>query len=1185
MVDIAERTWFCPQVETSHSDESFIDNSYSSNSGDNCVPDILGIRHVHEMKSNPALHAAKKLRAILGTVTECRGASDSCSLSEVVGYTEEVNSLDYSASLISHKHKRRKKSKQLTKSDTLSDADEADSLDSSMLVSSHKHKKKKKSRKFIHSDTLSNMDETKSLNCSVLVSSNKHGKHKRRKICETLSDVTRWVQDNVDGSNSPPQHIPVPVNSHKHKKKDRKLTEYGVKQVVDGPDCSDSQSLIDSANSNKNRKKSRKCPQSDTAEETDSINFSDGQSQRVPVSVSSHKHKRTNTCQTLSDVIGWIQEDSIDYNHSQSVIDSVTCSKSKKKSRKCPQSDTSPNMEELDNLNYNDSQLLVDSMNPPKSKKKSRKCHQSDTLSDVHESDNIDSSDPHQPDVLALMSLHKHMRTKKSRRLAQFDTLSNVEELDSVDCTDSHLASVSSRKLKKTKKSGKLPQSDILSDVTDWVQEADSIECNDTRSLTDSVTSPKNKKKSRKCPQSDTVSNAEETDSINFSDGQSQRVPVSVSSHKHKKTNTCQTLSDMTGWIQEDNIDCNHSQSVIGSMSCPKSKKKSRKCPQSDTSPNMEELDNIKYNDSQLLVDSVTPPKSKKKSRKCHQSDTLSDVHESDNIDCSDPHQPDVLALMSLHKHNRTKKSRRLAQFDTLSNVEELGSVDCTDSHLASVSSRKLKKTKKSRKLPQSDILSDVTAWVQEADSFECNDTRSLTDSVTSPKNKSTKCAQSDTLPNVQEPDSINCTDSHPQGMVALVSSYKHKRTKKSRKYAQSDILSDVTDWAQEQDSLTCSVSQSSHVLDPVPSLKKSKKKSRKLTKSDTLSDVEDTDGLPPASVSTHKHKRKNKSRNLAKPETMFDVMRCTDEESSMDDSQSQQFLPFGSPPKASRKQKSKQPPDTKLTERTESSERMEQDKTAQHEITEGNPPMSDDDTFRKCNEMDQNGDRDEDSASARHSHAEPDHSDNDINSLSGAEDPASANDLHAEARSNDSVPARTACRTYRHALHRDGASQATSVLHSDSVTSEQRYTYLRRNRVANELEKPLLVQKLRGAADDDKVFADILHTYETNVSYEWFKDTAQLLQAEGLSANRKKWSVNEDKQLKANWESFHQEYPDAEVNKLLCCSKCSPAEKKAIGRMIVETQFYKKLGENIRRHLCQIYNRARAILIQRPKR
>ena len=894
MVDNAERTWFCPQVETSHSDELFIDNSYSSNSGDNCVPDILGIRHVHEMNSNPALHAAKKLHVILGTVTECRGAGDSCSLSEVVGYAEEMDSLDYSASLISHKHKRKKKSKQLTKSDTLSDADEVDSLDSSMLVSSHKHKKKKKSRKFIHSDTLSNMDETKSLNCSVLVSSNKHGKHKRRKICETLSDVTRWVQDNVDGSNSPPQHIRVSVNSHKHKRKERKLTKCGVKQVVEGPDCSDSQSLIDLANSNKNTKKSRKFPQSDTAEETDSINFSDGQSQRVPVSVSSHKHKRTNTCQTLSDVTGWIQEDSINYNHSQSVIGSVSCPKSKKKSRKCPQSDTSPNMEELDNLDYNDSQLLVDSVTPPKSKKKSRKC------------------------------------------------------------------------------------------------------------------------------------------------------------------------------------------------------------PQSDTSPNMEELDNLDYNDSQLLVDSVTPPKSKKKSRKCHQSDTLSDVHESDSINCSDPHQPDVLALMSLHKRNRTKKSRRLAQFDTLSNVEEPDSVDCTDSHLASVSSRKHKKTKKSRKLPQSDILSDVTAWVQEADSIECNDTRSLTDSVTSPKNKSTKCAQSDTLPNVQEPDSVNCTDSHLQGMVALVSSHKHKRTKKSRKCAQSDILSDVTDWVQEPDSLTCSGSQSSHVLDPVTSLEKRKKKSKKFTKSDTLSNVEDTDGLPPASVSTHKHKRKNKSRNLAKPETMFEVMRCTDEDSSMDDSQSQQFLPFGSPPKASRKQKSKQPPDTKLTERTESSERMEQDKTAQHEITEGSPPMSDDEIYRKCNEMDQNGDRDEDSASARHSHAEPDHSDNDINSLSGAEDPASANDLHAEARTNDSVPARTACRTYRHALHRDGASQATSVLHSDSVTSEQRYTYLRRNRAANELEKPLLVQKLRDAADDDKVFADILHAYETNVSYEWFKDTAQLLQAEG---------------------------------------------------------------------------------------
>ena len=791
MVDDARKTPVGPRVVASVSEGSFVDNSYSNDSSDSGVRDILDIKHIHKRKTN-ALSPQRQKPLVLGTVVK---AEDQNEYSGDSFSTKHADSIYCSEQGDDHKQRkkksRKKKSKQSTKPDVLSDVEKMDILDSAVSVSSHKHKRKKRSRKSV---PLSDVEETDvldgdNLKCSALEDSHQHNRTTKSRFPkpDTLSDVTGWVMEAGSLDYNDPLSLDETVNYRKSKKKKRKLTKSDTLSTGEEADVLDHDTSIDS---HKHRKKSRKFVQSDMVPDVEEASV------HGSVVVDSHEQKEAKKLDTffqsgnLSDVADWVLTSDISSNDSpldpvmssqkgkkgskrlaqsdglldlQSVPDSVSSSKRKRKSRKMQTSDNLPDATNLvlesDSQNYNDMRPLVDSEKSHKGKKKSSTFTQSDILSSIEETNVLDRDTP--------VGSHKHKRTKKNKKCAESETLSGVEATSSVD----DIAMMNSQKQQEAQALDTFFQSGIFSDVPDLEPDFESITSNisqlmclpdslNTQSLSDSVTSAKCKKKPRKTQiKSDTLSSgtnlAQEADILDYSTSQSMNDSVNSpkSKKKSRKLTKSDTLSSGTNLAQEaDILDYSTSQSMNDSVNSPKSKKKSRKLTKSDTLSSgtnlAQEADILDYSTSQSMNDSVNSPKSKKKSRKLTKSDTLS-------------------------------SGTNLAQ--------EADILDYSTSQSMNDSVNSPKSKKKSRKGTNSSTFSDdfLAEFAQIAENLDYNDSQSLISPKS--KEKQTKLAQSEPLLSVKE--------KYFSGLQllrtpAVVSQHKGKTKKRSSKSPGSDDLS-----------------------------------------------------------------------------------------------------------------------------------------------------------------------------------------------------------------------------------------------------------------------------------------------------------------------------------------------------------------------------------------------------------
>ena len=705
MVDDARKTPVGPRVVASVSEGSFVDNSYSNDSSDSGVRDILDIKHIHKRKTN-ALSPQGQKPLVLGTVVK---AEDQNEYSGDSFSTKHADSIYCSEQGDDHKQRkkksRKKKSKQSTKPDVLSDVEKMDILDSAVSVSSHKHKRKKRSRKSV---PLSDVEETDvldgdNLKCSALEDSHQHNRTTKSRFPkpDTLSDVTGWVMEAGSLDYNDPLSLDETVNYRKSKKKKRKLTKSDTLSTGEEADVLDHDTSIDS---HKHRKKSRKFVQSDMVPDVEEASV------HGSVVVDSHEQKEAKKLDTffqsgnLSDVADWVLTSDISSNDSpldpvmssqkgkkgskrlaqsdglldlQSVPDSVSSSKRKRKSRKMQTSDNLPDgtnlVLESDSQNYNDMRPLVDSEKSHKGKKKSSTFTQSDILSSIEETNVLDRDTP--------VGSHKHKRTKKNKKCAESETLSGVEATSSVD----DIAMMNSQKQQEAQALDTFFQSGIFSDVPDLEPDFESITSNisqlmclpdslNTQSLSDSVTSAKCKKKPRKTQiKSDTLSSgtnlAQEADILDYSTSQSMNDSVNSpkSKKKSRKLTKSDTLSSGTNLAQEaDILDYSTSQSMNDSVNSPKSKKKSRKGTNSSTFSDdflaefAQIAENLDYNDSQSLIS----PKSKEKQTKLAQSEPLLSVKEKYFSGLQLLRTP---AVVSQHKGKTKKRSSKSPGSDDLS--------------------------------------------------------------------------------------------------------------------------------------------------------------------------------------------------------------------------------------------------------------------------------------------------------------------------------------------------------------------------------------------------------------------------------------------------------------------------------------------------------------------------------------
>ena len=708
MVDDARKTPVGPRVVASVSEGSFVDNSYSNDSSDSGVRDILDIKHIHKRKTN-ALSPQGQKPLVLGTVVK---AEDQNEYSGDSFSTKHADSIYCSEQGDDHKQRkkksRKKKSKQSTKPDVLSDVEKMDILDSAVSVSSHKHKRKKRSRKSV---PLSDVEETDvldgdNLKCSALEDSHQHNRTTKSRFPkpDTLSDVTGWVMEAGSLDYNDPLSLDETVNYRKSKKKKRKLTKSDTLSTGEEADVLDHDTSIDS---HKHRKKSRKFVQSDMVPDVEEASV------HGSVVVDSHEQKEAKKLDTffqsgnLSDVADWVLTSDISSNDSpldpvmssqkgkkgskrlaqsdglldlQSVPDSVSSSKRKRKSRKMQTSDNLPDgtnlVLESDSQNYNDMRPLVDSEKSHKGKKKSSTFTQSDILSSIEETNVLDRDTP--------VGSHKHKRTKKNKKCAESETLSGVEATSSVD----DIAMMNSQKQQEAQALDTFFQSGIFSDVPDLEPDFESITSNisqlmclpdslNTQSLSDSVTSAKCKKKPRKTQiKSDTLSSgtnlAQEADILDYSTSQSMNDSVNSpkSKKKSRKLTKSDTLSSGTNLAQEaDILDYSTSQSMNDSVNSPKSKKKSRKDQIWTNSSTFSDdflaefaqiAENLDYNDSQSLIS----PKSKEKQTKLAQSEPLLSVKEKYFSGLQLLRTP---AVVSQHKGKTKKRSSKSPGSDDLS--------------------------------------------------------------------------------------------------------------------------------------------------------------------------------------------------------------------------------------------------------------------------------------------------------------------------------------------------------------------------------------------------------------------------------------------------------------------------------------------------------------------------------------